>query len=220
MAQIARNGNINFEKDPLGGGSNLSCAIEIFYAYLREQLFNGLDGALSNAINESLENRRKSITLHPLILLSSYALENLIKACVWEILLLKKSKVDELEKIKKIANSHRMPEMLDFIEKEWEIVAPPNVRSYINTLKEKVSWRAKYPHSLAGIQGYEIIFVWGQDVANDIRDVWNFLWNEIAARSYQAHIMFFEEKRYDQSPYEYFAEIMRKDFTRLTGLYY
>jgi len=210
------NSNIDFDRDPLGGGQNLSIGLKFFYAYLREELMDRLDYGHRIITNKPYPIPTENpIDLYPVMLLSSYALENLFKGCVWEILLLSNRETDP--KIKKDANKHNIKEMIRFIEDEWSITLSPELWRYTDTLKEKILWRAKYPHSLQGISGYEIIFEWSPAVKKNIQDLWNFFWTNIDEKSPQIHLHFFRNKPTDQLPYDYFEKIMRKNFTEITG---
>lgn len=208
-----KNGNIiDTEGKPQGGFTHLGYAINIFYGYLREELLNQIDDSIhAKKARKFPEDYRLTLTIQPLVILSSYAIENLIKACVLESLFLKGTD----EKIPNAVYNHNMSEMMDIVEREWAITVPTNLKQYINSLTETLRWKAKYPNSKQGILVYGVILDFGANETNIIHDIWNLLWSEITNRSPQYKITFCYDKKDEQSFYGYFAEKMLDDFRKL-----
>lgn len=197
------------EQSPHGGFGNLLFARDIFYAYLREELLSKLDASKPIAL---VEEHRSSLTIQPLLILSSYAIENLVKACVWEAFISKEMD----EEVKKLVNSHKVSEMIRVVEREWRVVLPPHLWRYTDSLEQQLLWQMKYAHPKQGI-GPTIRFVYSDSIASAIRDLWNFLSNAISERSLQIKIALFQDLREGETHYEYLEKIMRKDFRDLVS---
>lgn len=159
-------------------------ALNFLFPFLREHEFVKVEFDISwKSLKKENYDHSKAEHFYtfntiPLYTLSSYAIENLIKACA--VYGFFPNGIPP--KYSGIIFSHDLVKVVGIIKDNWkDFMLPPNIENHISTLEEQLLWVSKYPVPKKNIPDGSKI-TWGSEQFETIRDTWDFFWSELQKR--------------------------------------